>query len=82
MDRQMGVRGMNEASGSEPGKSRSRRDRVSEWLFKVFGPATVEGAVTGNTPQAREHWKRRVEAAKREREQQRQARADQTGDRR
>jgi hypothetical protein len=31
-----------------------RRSRISEWMFSVFGPANVKGAVKGNSPEARE----------------------------
>jgi hypothetical protein len=61
-------------SANDSTRPQSGRDRLGQWLFKIFGPATVDGAVTGNTQEAREHWKRRMEAAKREREEQRQAR--------
>jgi hypothetical protein len=40
-------------------------------MFKIFGPAQVDGAIQGHSPEARDAWKRRVAARKQEREQRR-----------
>lgn len=40
-------------------------DRTTRALLQVLGPAAVEGAIQGHSPEAREHWKRRVEENKR-----------------
>ncbi|WP_170323495.1 hypothetical protein [Cryptosporangium phraense] len=37
------------------------RSRFGEWLFQIFGPPTVSGAIQGHSPEARAAWKRRVE---------------------
>jgi hypothetical protein len=37
-------------------------------MFKVFGPAQVEGAIQGHSPEARAAWKRRVAARRQERD--------------
>ena len=47
------------------------RGWVGRMLYKVLGPATVEGALQGHSPEAREHWKRMVQARKQAREEQR-----------
>jgi hypothetical protein len=36
-------------------------------MVKLFGPAQVEGAVQGHSPEAREAWKRRMAARRAER---------------
>jgi hypothetical protein len=36
----------------------AKRDRFGEFFFKIFGPATVEGAIQGWQPEAREEYKR------------------------
>ncbi|MGI5185769.1 hypothetical protein ACQEVZ_56940 [Dactylosporangium sp. CA-152071] len=45
------------------------KDRFGEFFFKIFGPATVEGAIQGWHPEAREQYKqlraRQKEAAAR-----------------
>jgi hypothetical protein len=50
------------------------RDRVGKAVFHVLGPAAVEGALQGHSPEARAHWKSRVEANKRAREEARRQR--------
>jgi hypothetical protein len=50
----------------EPGPDR-QRSRLGEWMFKLFGPAQVEGAIQGHSAEARASWKRRVAARKEER---------------
>jgi hypothetical protein len=45
-------------------------------MFTVFGPAAVEGAIQGHSPEARAHWKNRVAANKRARAESRQKDAD------
>ena len=46
-------------------------ERTHSWigraLFMALGPASVEGAIQGHSPEARAHWKMRVEANKRAR---------------
>ena len=41
--------------------ARLKKKRRGEWLFQIFGPPTVSGALQGHSPEAREAWKRRVE---------------------
>jgi hypothetical protein len=52
-------------------KARSERERggsrIESAMFTVFGPASVEGALQGHSPEARAHWKNRVAAEKRAR---------------
>ncbi|GAA0224711.1 hypothetical protein GCM10009539_07350 [Cryptosporangium japonicum] len=38
-----------------------KKRRRGEWLFQIFGPPTVNGALQGHSAEAREAWKRRVE---------------------
>jgi hypothetical protein len=38
--------------------SGQKKDRFGEFFFKIFGPATVEGAIQGWQPEAREQYKR------------------------
>ncbi|MFG1927097.1 hypothetical protein [Cryptosporangium sp. NPDC048952] len=45
---------------SEDPKPKKERRRGA-WLFQIFGPPTVKGAIQGHSPEAREAWKRRVE---------------------
>ncbi|GGM70246.1 hypothetical protein ACFFX1_07265 [Dactylosporangium sucinum] len=40
----------------------AKRDRIGDFLFKIFGPATVEGAMQGWSPEAKAQWKRLQEA--------------------
>lgn len=56
---------------NDPSPEQPERSRWQEWMFKIFGPAQVEGAVQGHSPEAREAWKRRLAARKQEREQRR-----------
>jgi hypothetical protein len=44
------------------------RSRFGEWAYRIFGPAQVDGAIQGHSPEARESWKRRVAARRQERE--------------
>jgi hypothetical protein len=46
------------------------RDWFGRLLFKIIGPATVEGAMQGNSAEAREQWKRYVQARKQARDEQ------------
>jgi hypothetical protein len=41
------------------------RNRTIRALLQVLGPAAVEGAIQGHSPEAQAHWKRRVEENKR-----------------
>lgn len=34
-----------------------KQDRFGEFFFKIFGPATVEGAIQGWQPEAREQYR-------------------------
>ncbi|MFI5956231.1 hypothetical protein [Cryptosporangium sp. NPDC051539] len=45
----------------ESEQRRTPRSRFGEWLFQIFGPPTVSGAIQGHSPEARAAWKRRVE---------------------
>ena len=49
------------------GRKERNGGRIGSALFKFFGPAAVEGAIQGHSPEARAHWKNRVEAEKRAR---------------
>ena len=40
-------------------------DRIGAAVLQIVGPATVEGAIQGHSPEARAHWKHRVEENKR-----------------
>jgi hypothetical protein len=53
---------VTESSGSDP----RRRSKVGEWAYRIFGPAQVDNAIQGHSPEARESWKRRVAARKEE----------------
>lgn len=43
-----------------------RRSRVGEWAYRIFGPAQVDNALQGHSPEAREAWKRRVAERRRD----------------
>ncbi len=48
-----------------------RREPIGRWerlLFKVFGPAHVEGAMTGSSQEARDAWKKFQESTRRAKE--------------
>ena len=45
-------------------KDTERRDRFGDFFFRIFGPATVEGAIQGWSPEAREQYKRMRESWK------------------
>ena len=34
-----------------------KKDRMGNFFFQIFGPATVEGAIQGWSPEAREQYK-------------------------
>ncbi|MER7008026.1 hypothetical protein ABT297_33960 [Dactylosporangium sp. NPDC000555] len=55
-------------------RSQPKKDRVGHFLFRIFGPATVEGAIQGWSPEAREQYKRLRENQKRAAEERRRAR--------
>ncbi|GAA3456075.1 hypothetical protein [Dactylosporangium matsuzakiense] len=49
------------------GRKRSdpaKRDRVGTFFFRIFGPATVEGAIQGWSPEAQSQYKKMREAHK------------------
>ncbi|HTJ40056.1 MAG TPA: hypothetical protein VL738_43205 [Dactylosporangium sp.] len=54
-------------------RSEPKKDRVGTFLFQIFGPATVEGAIQGWSPEAREQYKRMRENQKRAAEERRGA---------
>ena len=45
--------------------AKAKRDRMGTFFFKIFGPATVEGAIQGWSPEANAQWKRMQEDARR-----------------
>jgi hypothetical protein len=53
--------------GTEPAKVPTKRDRVGSAMYTFFGPATVEGAIQGHSPEARQAWKDLLENNKRAR---------------
>jgi hypothetical protein len=62
-------------------KSRRKRsstigERIEAAVLQIVGPATVDGAIQGHSPEARAHWKRRVEENKRVRREARVQRED------
>ena len=59
----------------------SRRDWHWSLLFKVYGPATVDGALHGASNEAREQWKRHWAERKRLAAEERAARRAAAGDR-
>ena len=52
---------------TSPEQQPEPRSRWAEFMVKLFGPAQVEGAVQGHSPEAREAWKRRMAARRAER---------------
>ncbi|GAA2642443.1 hypothetical protein GCM10010399_90490 [Dactylosporangium fulvum] len=53
----------------------AKRDRAGTFFFRIFGPATVEGALHGCSPEARQQWKQfreRIKAAEAERRDERE----------
>jgi hypothetical protein len=58
---------MSESRDPEP-QQPPERSRFGEWAYRIFGPAQVDGAIQGHSPEARESWKRRVAARRQERE--------------
>jgi hypothetical protein len=54
---------VTESNEPEPQQQRSR---LGEWAYKIFGPAQVNNAIQGHSPEARDSWKRRVAARKAE----------------
>jgi hypothetical protein len=53
---------VSESSDPDP----TQRSRFGEWAYRIFGPAQVDNAIQGHSPEARESWKRRVAARKEE----------------
>ena len=53
--------------GRKPGRNTwsAFGDRIQAAVLQIVGPPTVEGAIQGHSPEARAHWKRRVEEQKR-----------------
>ncbi|WP_432992881.1 hypothetical protein [Dactylosporangium sp. CA-233914] len=54
-------------------KRREKKDRLGDFLFKIFGPATVEGAMQGWSPQAQAQYKQMCANQKRAAEEARRA---------
>jgi hypothetical protein len=56
----------------------SQRDLLGDTLYKIFGAAELGGAepLAGHSAEARDDWKRRVAARKRERAERRRPRAE------
>ena len=50
-----------------PEDPKQPRSRFGELMYKIFGPAQVEGAIQGHSPEARESWKRRLAERKKDR---------------
>jgi hypothetical protein len=52
---------------AKPDERRRRqvRDRLGQFLYYVYGPATVDDAIQGSTTESREAWKRHWESRKR-----------------
>ena len=46
-------------------RSSTMGERIESAVLQIVGPATVEGAIQGHSPEARAAWKRRVEENKR-----------------
>ncbi|WP_433607708.1 hypothetical protein ACQP2P_33530 [Dactylosporangium sp. CA-139114] len=42
-----------------------KKDRLGTFFFRIFGPATVEGAIQGWSPQARDQYKKMRENQRR-----------------
>ncbi|MEV0132983.1 hypothetical protein AB0H83_31535 [Dactylosporangium sp. NPDC050688] len=57
---------------SRAGQPKPKKDRVGHFFFQIFGPATVEGAIQGWSPQARDQYKQMRERQKRAAEERRQ----------
>lgn len=55
------------------GQPKPKKDRVGHFFFQIFGPATVEGAIQGWSPQARDQYKQMRERQKRAAEERRQS---------
>jgi len=49
------------SAGQRP---KEKKDRMGNFFFQIFGPATVEGAIQGWSPQAREQYKQMRERQK------------------
>jgi hypothetical protein len=60
----------DKAAAEEP----KERDRLSRFLFWIFGPPTAHDAISAHSPQARAHRERQRAARQQEREQQRKRR--------
>ncbi|WP_433219312.1 hypothetical protein ACQP00_14855 [Dactylosporangium sp. CS-047395] len=43
----------------------AKKDRMGNFFFRIFGPATVEGAIQGWSPQAQNQYKQMRENQKR-----------------
>jgi hypothetical protein len=46
---------VTQSQNPAPGQPRSR---IGEWMYRIFGPAQVDGALQGHSPEAREAWKK------------------------
>ncbi|MEV6926625.1 hypothetical protein AB0M46_19280 [Dactylosporangium sp. NPDC051485] len=46
-------------------KRRAKKDRVGNFFFRIFGPATVEGAIQGWSKEAQDQYKQMRAAQRR-----------------
>jgi hypothetical protein len=62
---------------SDHTRAHAERDLLGDTLYMIFGAAELGGAepLAGHSPEAREAWRRRLEARRRERENRRRTRA-------
>jgi hypothetical protein len=67
------VHTVGETAGGQSERPKRRRG-LWEVLYGVFGPAQVQGALQGHSPEAQQEWKRQVAERKRIREQEKRAR--------
>ncbi|MEV4516669.1 hypothetical protein AB0K00_47925 [Dactylosporangium sp. NPDC049525] len=49
---------------SRDGRPKVKKDRMGNFFFQIFGPATVEGAIQGWSPEARNQYKQMRERQK------------------
>jgi len=54
-------------------RAEPKRDRLGDFLFQIFGPANVQGAMQGWSPEAREQYKRMRQNQRRAAEERREA---------
>ncbi|GAA5179844.1 hypothetical protein GCM10023322_10820 [Rugosimonospora acidiphila] len=63
--------------GSAPAPAREKRDRLGSAMYRVLGPAAVQGALQGHSPEVRRAWK---ELQERNRQARREAAAGREAD--